>query len=143
MFSFGKVLDRQSFLILLDLEIRKARRSRASLSVLSFTFGHVNPSAGEKSSNSLKTLANLLRGALRDTDIVAQDGENRLLVMLPYADAEAADKVRRRLEKSLQEHAFERKGIKIEIDEACFPTDAKNANDLLRIARGNVNGNHP
>ena len=143
MFSFGKVLDRQAFLTLLDLEIRKARRSRASLSVLSFTFGHVNPSPGEKSSNSLKTLANLLRGALRDTDIVAQDGENRLLVMLPYADAEMADKVRRRLEKSLQEHPFERKGIKIEIDEACFPTDATNANDLLRIARGNVNGNHP
>jgi diguanylate cyclase (GGDEF)-like protein len=143
MFSFGKVLDRRSFLTLLDLEIRKARRYGASLSVLSFTFGQVNPSPGKKFSNSLKTLANLLSGALRDTDIVAQDGENRLLVMLPYANAEVTDKVRQRLEKSLQEHAFEREGITIEIDEACFPIHATNANDLLRIARGNINGNRP
>jgi len=138
MFSFGEVLNnKQSFLFLLELEIKKARKHRNYLSLLSLTFGHLDPLAGENPSISLKTLAHLLKDELRDTDIVGQDGGNRLLVMLPYADMAGARKVRARLEKTLHYYGFGEKGFTIEIDEACFPIHATNADELLRI-----DGNH-
>ena len=138
MFSFGHVFNRQSFLYLLDLEIKRARRYQNYLSLLSLTFGHLDPTPGENPSISLKTLANLVKSELRDTDIVGQGGENRLLVMLPYADMTGVHRARERLEKTLYEYGFGRKGFTIEIDEVCFPTHARNADALLRTVRNNI-----
>jgi GGDEF domain-containing protein len=104
------------------------------VSLMSFTFGHLDPSLGGKSSISLKTLANLLKNELRDTDVVRQAGGNRLLVMLPCADMAGAHKVRERLEKILRYYGFGRKGFVVEIDEGCFPTHTTRVDELLRIA---------
>ena len=138
MFSFGNVLNRRSFLFLLDLEIKRARRYRNYLSLLSLTFSHLDPSPAENPSISIKTLAHLLKDALRDTDIVGQDAANRLLVMLPYADKEASHKVRERLERCFQGYGFGGNGFTIEFDEVCFPTHATTFDDLLRMAGDNV-----
>ncbi len=140
MFAFGNVFNRQSFLFMLSLEVKRSRRYQDYLSLLSLTFDHLDPSPGESPSISLKTLAHLIKSELRDTDIVGQDGGNRLLVMLPYADTEAAHKVRGRLEKYLQDYGFGRNGFTIEINEVCFPTHATNADELLRMAGDNVPG---
>ena len=137
MFAFGNVLNRQSFLFLLDLEIKRAQRYQNLLSLLSLTFGHLNPSVGEDVSISLKTLANLVKGELRETDIVGQAAGNRLLVMLPYADMEGAHTVRERLEKILYEYGFGREGFTVVINEVCFPTHATSFSDLLQMARNN------
>ena len=59
MFAFGHVFNRQSFLFLLDLEIKKAQRYQNYLSLLSLTFDHLNPSRGKNPSIWLKTLAKL------------------------------------------------------------------------------------
>jgi GGDEF domain-containing protein len=138
MFAFGHVCDRQSFLFLLDLEIKKARRYQNYLSLLSFTFDYLNPSLANNPSISLKTMGNLLKDELRDTDVIGQGGANRLLVMLPYADMTGAHKVRVRLEQILHEFGFSTKGFAIEIDEVCFPTHATNIEDLLRMAGNNL-----
>jgi len=137
MFAFGNVLNRQSFLFLLDLEIKRAQRYQNFLSLLSLTFGHLDPSVGENARISLKTLANLVKGELRDTDIVGQDAGNRLLVMLPYADMAGAHTVRERLEKILYEYGFGRKGFTVEINEVCFPSHATTFDDLFQMA-GNL-----
>jgi hypothetical protein len=89
MFAFGEVLDRQSFLFLLDLKIKKAQRYPNYMSLLSLTFGHLDPLLGQNPSISFKTLAHLLKGELRDTDIMGQGGGNQLLIMLPYTDIAA------------------------------------------------------
>ncbi|NIS62615.1 MAG: hypothetical protein GTO13_18495, partial [Proteobacteria bacterium] len=68
MFAFGNVLNNQSFLFMLDLEIKRARRYQNFLSLLSLTFGHLDPSLGEDASISFKTLANLVKDELRETD---------------------------------------------------------------------------
>jgi len=60
-FAFGKVFNWQSFLILLDMEIKRARRYQNCLSLLSFTFSHLAPSLGGNTSISFKTLANLVK----------------------------------------------------------------------------------
>ena len=138
MFAFGNVFNWQSFLILLDLEIKRARRYQNHLSLLALTFGHLGPSLEENSNISFKTLANLVKSGLRDSDIVGQGAGNRLLVMLPYADMAGTHRVRERLEKILYEYGFGRKGFTVEINEVCFPTHATNFDDLLRMAGNNV-----
>ena len=137
MFAFGHVFNRQSFIFLLDLEIKKAQRYQNYLSLLSLTFDHLALSLNQNPSISLKTMGNLLKDELRDTDVIGQGGTNRLLVMLPYADVEGANKVRKRLEQILRDFGFGAKGGAVEIDEVCFPTHATNIEDLLRMA-----GNH-
>ena len=133
MFAFGHVLNTESLLFLLNLETKRAQRYQNCLSLLSFTFGHLDPSPGKRPSISFTTLACLLKGELRGTDVVAQGGGNRLLFMLPYADMVRARKVRERSENVLHDYGFGRKGFTIEIDEVCFPTHAKNVDDLLRM----------
>ena len=138
MFAFGHVFNRQSLLFLLDLEIKKAQRYQNYLSLLSLTFDHLNPSLGENPNISFKTLANLLKDELRDTDVLGQSAANRLLVILPYADMTGAHNVRNRLEQILQDFGFGQKGANIEITEVCFPTHATNIDDLLRMAGNNI-----
>ena len=137
MFAFGHVFNRQSFIFLLDLEIKKAQRYQNFLSLLSLTFDHLSSSLTDNLSVSLTTMCNLLKDELRDTDVIGQGGTNRLFVMLPYADVGGANKVRKRLEQILRDFGFGAKGFAVEIDEVCFPTHATNIEDLLRIA-----GNH-
>lgn len=142
MFAFGHVLDKKSFLFLLDMEIKRARTYQDHLSLLSFTFGHLTPSNRETPSISLKTLANLIKNELRDTDVVGQDRGNKILIMLPNADMAEAHKVRARLEQVLHNYGFGRKGFAIEIDEVCFPTQTANLEDILRMAESNENEGH-
>jgi hypothetical protein len=61
MLTFGHVFNRQSFLLLLELEVKRAQRYQDYLSLLSLTFGHLNPSLGKNPSISFKTLAKLLK----------------------------------------------------------------------------------
>jgi len=138
MFAFGHVFNRQSFLFLLDLEIKKAQRYQNYLSLLSFTFDHLHPSLRNNPGISLKTMGNLLKGELRETDVIGQGAANRLLVMLPYADMTGAHKVKERLEQTLHDYGFGAKGLAIEIGEVCFPTHATNIQDLLRMAGNNL-----
>ena len=142
MFSFGHVFNRQSFLFLLNLEIKKALRYQNYLSLLSLTLNPVN-STLESPSITLKTLANLLKDELRETDVVGHCAANRLLVILPYADMTGANKVRKRLEQILQEYGFDEKGTDIEIGEVCFPTHATNIDDLLHMAGNDLSWPNP
>ena len=142
MFAFGHVFNRQSFLFLLNLEIKKAQRYQNYLSLLSLTFNPLN-STSENPSISLKTLAKLLKDELRDTDVLGQSAANRLLVILPYADMAGAHNVRNRLEQILQDYGFGQKGADVEIAEVCFPTHATNIDDLLRMTGDNVSWPNP
>jgi GGDEF domain-containing protein len=138
MFAFGNVFNRQSFLFMLNLEIKRAQRYQDYLSLVSLTFGHLDTLPGKSPTISFKTLANLLKNRLRDTDIIGQSRRNQLLVMLPYANMAEVARVRGRLEKTLHDYGFVRKGFTIEISEVCFPTHATNVDDLLQMAGDNV-----
>ncbi len=134
MSAFGNVLKRQGFLLLLDYEIKKAQRYQNYLSLLSLTFEHLNSLREENSSVSLKTVGNLIKDELRETDVVGHSGTNRLMVMLPYADMAGAHKVRKRLKQILQDYRFDRKRLCVEISEVCFPTHGTTIDDLIRIS---------
>jgi GGDEF domain-containing protein len=138
MFVFGHVFNRDSFLFLLDREIKRARRYQNYLSLLSLTLRDLDPSPRENPSVSLKNLAYLLKDELRDTDFVGEGGANRLLVMLPYADMAGVDKVKEKLEKIFQDYGFEAEGNAIEIGEVCFPTHGTNVEELLKRVGNNL-----
>ena len=134
MFAYGHVVSRQSFLFLLDLEIKRARRYQNYLSLLSFTFNHPNSLPQKNPTISLSTLANLLTDELRESDVVGEGGINRLLVMLPYADRLGSQKVREKLEQILRDYGLATNDKSIEISEVCFPTHATSIDELLRMA---------
>lgn len=138
MFAFGHVVNRQTFFFLLNQEIKRAQRYQNFLSLLSLRFNQPNPSVGEDPGISLKTLATILQDELRGTDIVGQGNGNHLLVMIPYADAAGAHKVRERLERILQRYGLAEKGLTMAIDEVCFPTHATKIEDLLRRAGSTI-----
>jgi PleD family two-component response regulator len=138
MFVFGHVFNRDSFLFLLDLEIKRARRYQNFLSLLSLTLRDLDPSPRGNPGVSLKNLAYLLKDELRDTDFVGEGGANRLLVMLPYADMAGVDKVKEKLEKIFQDYGFEAEGNAIEIGEVCFPTHGTNVEELLKRVGNNL-----
>ena len=139
MYAFGHVFKKQSFLFLLGLEIKKAQRYRNCLCLLSLTFTQLSAPL-ENPTIPLKTLANVLRHELRETDIVGQGGINRLLVMLAHADMMGAHKVRERVEQVLQHHGFGERGLTMEIHEVCFPT--RPVDDLLRMAASRTPVDH-
>lgn len=93
--------NRRGFLTLAEQQLRLARRQGKDL-VLFFAdldgfkqvndrFGHA---AGDK---SLRAMANLLRGAMRDSDIVARLGGDEFTFLAVDGDANAATVIRRRI----------------------------------------------
>ena len=138
MFAFGHVFDKDFFLYLLTLEIKRAQRYQNYLSLLSLTFNHHNPSPTGNPGTSLKTMANLIVDDVRETDVVGLGKGNHLLVMMPYANMAAVGKVKDRLRQILHDYGFDKKGITMEVDEACFPTRATGVDDLLRMAGTNA-----
>lgn len=73
MFAFGRVFNRESFLFLLDPEIKRARRYQNYPSLLSLSFGHLNPSL-ENRITSPKNHACPLKDELIDTDFAGGGG---------------------------------------------------------------------
>jgi PleD family two-component response regulator len=138
MFAFGHVFDRDFFLYLLTLEIKRAQRYQNYLSLLSLAFNHHNLSPTGNPDTSLKTMANLIVDDVRETDVVGLGNGNHLLVMMPYANMAALGTVKDRLRQLLHDYGFDKKGIAMEIDEACFPTRATGVDDLLQMAGTNA-----
>jgi len=73
MFAFGRVFNRESFLFLLDPEIKRARRYQNYLSLLSLSFGHLTPSL-ENRITSPKNHAYPLKDELIHTDFAGGGG---------------------------------------------------------------------
>ena len=81
----------------------------------------------------LQEVSRLVRGCVRNTDIVARYGGDEMSLLLPKATkveaAPAAEKIRRQIEENCQEM-----GVTISIGLAEFPSDANNRDDLIAAA---------
>jgi hypothetical protein len=80
MLASGYVFKRQSLFFLPGLEVERARRYQNYLSLPSLTFVHLDPSIGKYPEISLKTLANLVKDELRDSDIAGRDGGRKVRI---------------------------------------------------------------
>ncbi len=143
-----KVLDQNLFFFLLDHEVKKARRYQNFICLLHLKLQKV--SAGESPSQlktCYETLGDLLSVEMRDSDLLASLGEDGWLVLLPYADLQAGERAKNRVEETLRYFDFKKRGIEIAIDQWVFPAHWTDTQDLFlqllsrRAERGEGGGN--
>ncbi len=129
----GRILDRDLFLYLVDLEVKRARRYQNFFCLLSLK---VSRAPGSQSGQSLqhcyKTVAHWLEQELRETDILGSLGSHEVAALLPYADRGAGCSARARFEGSLKDFNFQKEGFELTINQVCFPKDGTDASELFR-----------
>jgi diguanylate cyclase (GGDEF)-like protein len=124
-------------------ELLRSGRSRAPVSLLMLdldefklvndTFGHL---FGDR---VLRWTAEVVRSALRGSDIPARYGGDEFAVILPETDGPAARLVAERIERAVIEQVFQHEGrgpvpIGVSIGAATYPSDASSATDLIAAA---------
>jgi GGDEF domain-containing protein len=134
---FGRILNQDLFLFLLDLEVKRARRYQNFLCLMLLK---IKPFSQEGDGGGLqacyRTLSDLLMEEIRESDIIGSLELNKLVVMLPYADVKAGTYVKSRFEDSLKYYDFKSKGFEIMIDQICFPIHGTDTMDLIRKSLG-------
>ncbi len=135
--EFDRILNKDLFLYLVDLEVKRARRYQNFYCLLLLKMTPIsNHEGGNEAETSFQTLTNVLVAEVRESDIFGLLGENRLAILLPYADVSAGGFARSRLETTLAYYDFANKGYEVRIQQVCFPINGTNARDLIKKALG-------
>jgi hypothetical protein len=130
--GLNRILTREIFLYLLDLEVKRARRYQNFFNLLLLKLVPLsNKDNGRGLHNCYNQLTLLLREEFRESDILGSLGENRLVALLPYADVSAGGKARSHFEASLEFYDFQKEGYEVRIDQICFPMDGTDTRDLI------------
>jgi hypothetical protein len=125
------------FLFLLDLEVKRARRYQNFLCLMSLKIERCAKDGEEANFLSChRTLINLLMEEIRESDVIGSLELNKLIVLLPYADAKAGAYVKSRFEDVLKYFDFKNNGFEIVVDQVCFPVHGTDTTDLLKKAAG-------
>jgi|YelNatPaOPRAMG01_1025707.scaffolds.fasta_scaffold76630_2 GGDEF domain-containing protein len=131
--ELGRILNREVFLYLLDLEVKRARRYQEFFCVLIMNLCCLaKQDNGHNQQNCLELLCNLVKEEFRDSDILGNLSDERIAAILPYADSSAASVARTRFEGSLKFCDFEKAGYEVKIDQICFPADGTDIRDLIK-----------
>ena len=135
--EIGRILNRELFLYLLDLEVKRARRYQNFFCVLSLKLSRLPGSANHTNlQNCFQTLSHWLSEELRESDILGSLGENQLAALLPYADLSSGTHARDRFDGGLKYFNFKNDGFQLSIDQVCFPKDGTDTADLIRKITG-------
>jgi len=133
--SVGRVLNRDLFLFILDIEVKRSRRYQNFLCLMHFK---INQFSQREDRGSLQAchrkLSHLLMEETRESDIIGSLESDRLVVLLPYADTKAGAHVKSRFEDVLKYYDFKKKGVEIVIDQVCFPVNGSDTKDLIHRA---------
>jgi len=130
--GLSRILNREIFFYLLDLEVKRARRYQNFFSVLILKLVQLsNQDNGRGLHICYNQLSHLLQEEFRESDILGSLGENRMVALLPYADVSASGKARSHFEASLEFYDFQNEGYEVRIDHVCFPTDGTDTRDLI------------
>jgi len=131
-----RVLGKDLFLFLLDLEVKRARRYQNFLCLLFPKLKQSLKDNGGGFQICYQTLVDLLIDEVRETDLLGSLGENRLVILLPYADALAGGRAKSRFEGALKYYDFNGKGFEVMIDQICFPINGTDTPELIKKALG-------
>lgn len=126
----GHIFARETFLLFLDFEIKRARRYQNFFSVVRFELSGGGGGAGSQT-KSLKSLVKLLRGEVRETDVLGQTKKNEIMIILPYCDSSGADVVNTRLNGLIRDFHFGKEEFKIDSGLVCFPVEATDMTEIL------------
>lgn len=127
-----RVLGQNLFFLLLDHEVKRARRYQNFISLLHL---RLKVSGEGGSPDQLETcheiLGDLLSLEIRDSDLLAPLEEDGWLILLPYADLQTGEKAKSRLEETLRYFDFQKRGFEIAIDLWEFPGHWTDTQDLF------------
>ena len=131
----NRVLNRDLFLFLLDLEVKRSRRYQNFLCLMFFKIKQFSGNGdGGELQNCYHRLSNLLLEEMRESDIIGILELNKIGVLLPYADVKTGIYVQSRFEDVMKYYYLKIKGFEITIDQVCFPIHGTDAEDLIRKA---------
>lgn len=127
------LLNRRFFFQAAHREYERARRTNSQLSCLMVDLNHfrrLSESFGfECCDAALRCVANVLREAVRDGDIVARFGEGKFVFLLPETSLSQAAQIGEMLQRAVSEHAFIWRGqtlpMTISVGEATRPIQSK------------------
>jgi len=126
------ILPEEPFKFLLKQECDRAER-------YSHFFSIVMVKLTESEDPSLITTAKIIRGAIRDSDIMGSLQDKHLAVILHHADAQNTDdialRIRGRIREFAQGSSQNPMNREIRVGAACFPTHAPTIQDLLKAAQ--------
>ena len=132
---FGRILNRDLFHFVLDIEVKRSRRYQNFLCLMLFKIKQFSEQGDRGSLQACyRKLGHLLMEETRESDIIGSLELDRLVVLLPYADMKAGAHVKSRFEDSLKYYDFKSKGIEIMIDQVCFPVNGADTTDLFQQA---------
>ena len=107
-------------LVLIDIDDFKTVNDR---------FGHL------RGDEVLRELAELMRGALRETDVACRLGGEEFAIIAPSTDAAGAAGVAERVRRAIEARPFEEAGaVTISAGVATMPRDAHSATELIEAA---------
>jgi diguanylate cyclase (GGDEF)-like protein/putative nucleotidyltransferase with HDIG domain len=134
-----KLSNRRGFRELLDLELERARRSRAAVTLIVGDVDHfkeVNDRSGHQvGDDALVRLARLLEHEKRQIDGLARVGGEEFALILPDTGRHDAFVIAERLRESLaQEFASDAVALTMSFGVASHPEDGETAGSLLRAA---------
>ena len=131
--GLNRVLNREIFLHFLDLEVKRSRRYQNFFCILILKLKELPEGKGGKALPACyQKLTHLLEEEARDSDVLGTLGEQRLAVILPYADMSSGSNTRSRFESNLRYYDFTREGYQVVVEQVCFPSDGTDTLDLVR-----------
>ncbi len=134
--------NHRHFYELLEAEEKRVRRYKRPMSLLMIDidyFKMVNDSYGHQAGDRvLKSLAEVLRHCVRDTDHLARYGGEEFAVILPETQGAEAVALAERIRSSVEDHGFEieseRIKLTLSIGVASFALKEENTNGLVHRA---------
>lgn len=129
--------------LVLEREVKSAQQTRAPFSLLFLDLDHfktVNDTHGHLvGSRLLVEMGRVLKGCVRDKDVVARYGGDEYVVLLRGTDTAGALKVAERIRRTVESHHFisqEGPGVAMTtcIGVATFPEHARDKDSLLQLA---------
>jgi diguanylate cyclase (GGDEF)-like protein len=133
--------NRRSFLVRLDAEVVRSRRSGSPLGIVLADlddFKRVNDTYGHAAGDlALRRFATIVSSSSRDVDLPVRLGGEEFAVLLPDTDLDGAAQLAERIRESLEAAFIDYEGARIALTASfgvsCFPSTA-NAEDLLTDA---------
>jgi PleD family two-component response regulator len=126
------VLSREQFFVFLDHELNRARRYQNFLSLLFFKIEPQDHDRSDRLPDLRSGILLLLKDEIRDSDLLSALAEDKLAVLLPYADFESGFMALKRLTGLLEEYDFPSRGVKVGVEQFTFPMNGANPRDFIQ-----------
>ncbi len=140
------IYNKGKFNDVLDTELKKVRRYKRPMGLILFDIDHfkqINDTFGHQVGDYvLKTIADIIKKNIRDTDIFARWGGEEFVILAPETEINGLKMLAEKLRKAIENHSFEKVkkitasfGITEAIPEDTTDTIVKRADEALYLAK--------